>query len=513
MPSDLTISKLKDTTTPTVSTREQEIAASHRKAASLKDLEEALAPYKEEQENRQKAIAAGFLGAPADIVQIAANTFADALVAKRPEVPYTTDDLRERWGVEGAEWSTLLGAVASPDPIGDVGAIGKALILPMGYVRKAGKKADELYQAAVKMFANGEDPVQIYRATGAFKLKGDEILWHKRDTGYIDPEDVRRLIDNDPEIAQQGLDAGEETFINARPRDLLKGDDEIFDMFPFLDNVKVRFHVKNYGTLEKPRYKYRNDAMAEIGARGQADIVKGEVDLFNAGSEYRNWQESAASTMYHELGHIIDAVGGVIPTGGNTQYVANRYKNLQLSKAARDLFDDIKGGNYIEDWMNASQDDAMHLTNIFEKYGVDNPQDVSFLKEHYVRYADAMDAGDFETANLLESIADGGINRNTAALGAVLQEMGEDFPIENIDLNTAIQLGSDRYYKLEGEARQRLNQYMYNKRDEEIRGFFENVARGKSPEGMQQPVDPADMILEEPKKVDPSKFTGADGSS
>ena len=154
MPSDLTISKLEGTTTPVRSiTRNERVIDSHKKARELSSLPdpvlEQMQKNQQEAANKRKAVAAGFLGAPMDIAQFAADRFAEALVAKKPELPYTTEDLRERWGVEDAGWATLLGGLLSPDPVSTAGAAGKALILPMGYIRRGGKKADELYEAAV----------------------------------------------------------------------------------------------------------------------------------------------------------------------------------------------------------------------------------------------------------------------------------------------------------------------------------------------------------------------------
>ena len=504
MPSDLTLQKVTRANTATPAPpvdRETAIMRSHQKANWMQEYPlEGLRLV--EDENQAKALAAGFLGAPMDIAQFAADRFAEALVAKKPDLPYTTEDLRQRWGVEDAEWSTLLGAVASPDPFGT----GKALILPMGYVRKAGRKADELYEAAVKMFKNNEDPAKIYRATGAFKGKSDEILWHKRDTGQIKPATVREYIDAQiPNLAP-----GEEGFIQVKPRDILEGDDELFEMFPYLDNVIVRLHVKNRGKADAPEFIFRKDDMADIGVRGEADFRTGEVDLFNAGAEYSSWQESATGTLYHELGHVIDAVTGALPTGGNSATVMKSYGRLNEARLLQELFDQADSGRIIKNYANASPEDQKLLMELFNKHKIPKDAPLDRITAAYKGYIRGLEKGDKSAARVRDFV-DSVVDRETATMGTILQEYGQEIPLDQLDENLLYDIASDRYFRLEGEARQRLNQYLIGKRDEEINAFFEQFAKeGKAPKGMRKPVDVADQILEEPvNKADPRQFTGA----
>lgn len=459
--------------------------------------------------NRQKAVAAGIVGGIPDLVQLGADALAGALVARSPEIPFTSSDLRKRWGVEGEEMGTILGGFLSPEPTSTAMATKKALLLPMGYVRNGSKKMDELWDAAKRMFSNDEDPGQIYRATGAIRSKNGEILWHKRDTGTIDPTDVRRIAREQlPELGP-----GEEGFIMVSPRQLLKGDDELFEMFPYLENVQVRLHLKNKGTKQDPQYIYFNERAKETNTLGQADVAKGEIDLFNARAGGQ-WSDSAVSTLYHELGHQIDAVMGVLPTGGRQLDVTQTYSNLRFSQALKELMDTADEGIELGDWHDAVADPTSPVRQILDEFNIDNKEDFRTLKATYDQYARAVFSGDPELmvdANILRSSTEKALARHRTTMGVIMQEgKFPDLDLNDIDEVTLADLASDRYYRLEGEARQRLNQHLIGRADEEIDAILENYTRtGKAPKGMEQPVDLEQQIVEAPLEVDPQRFTGA----
>ena len=227
-------------------------------------------------------------GGVGDLVQIGGDVLAHLMVARSPEVPFTTERLREKTGVRPAEQGQLLLDLLAPGPAeivkaGSIGVVG---------IRNLGKM--DLVKEAEKLIDKGLDNLTVFRRTGMYEdSEGGWKYWKvDRDLDI----DLKHL--EDPLWLEMAVpfEEGEYT-VTSTLGDLID-DDELFTAYPQLRKHKLLVTVvrdaEGNVTLGKP---------GRVG--GTYDPKTGDV------TTYSQTIEDIKGTIWHEIHHMTDTIEGL----------------------------------------------------------------------------------------------------------------------------------------------------------------------------------------------------------
>ena len=226
-------------------------------------------------------------GGVGDLLQMGGNVLAYLMAARRPEVPFTTERLREKTGVRPMEKGQLLMDLVAPG----VGEIVKAGSLGVAGIRNLGKM--DLLEEAKKLVAKGEDPLDVYRRTGMYDDGPEGWKYWKVDrdlkmnlSNLEDPQYLDFKVPDNP-----GLHA-----IEFRMEDIIE-DPELFEAYPQMRNHRIFVTAR--------RHKDQSISLGSPEGGGLFDPNAMEIRVF---------QDSLAdirSTILHEVQHMTDNMEGL----------------------------------------------------------------------------------------------------------------------------------------------------------------------------------------------------------
>lgn len=282
-------------------------------------------------------------GGIGDLVQMGGDVLAHLMVARSPEVPFTTERLREKTGVRPAEQGQLLLDLLAPGPA----EIVKAGSIGMVGIRNLGKM--DLVKEAEKLIDKGLDKLTVFRRTGMYEdSEGGWKYWKvDRDIDI----DLKHL--EDPLWLEMSVPFEEGDYsVVTTLGDLI--DDELFTAYPQLRKHKLLVTVvrdaEGNVTLGKP---------GRVG--GTYDPKTGDV------TTYSQTIEEIKGTIWHEIHHMIDTIEGLTrgDNAGMYHRIVDDWHDAVIENKILRLFEDgtLNPDRYYLD-PELSEDEMEALFNI-----------------------------------------------------------------------------------------------------------------------------------------------------
>lgn len=369
MPSESTVSKLKSSTEPSVSTREQDIAASHRKAASLSTYSNAYANFYEanppeihrlttaqkmaakeyftnpafrakKNQTEIKNFVASVAGLPADTAEAFWTLMQHAPkgVSDKPLPDFspaieagTSRRIAQSIGGDPDTVGFLLSQFIAPDPFGPVTsalAVGK---IAGGRLNKL----DDLAAAERLGIRETEFDLEIARETGWFKGMDGELKLLLDDSQAV-VRDFKSGILKDPKVVK-ALEDGEEYYGRAVYKlDRLLDFPELYQAYPMLRDlpVNVSFRATKDGDLI-----VKSRTTGSVG--GLHDTKRGDLKSLEIYNEERDYP--FRETLMHEIEHAIQDIEG-FARGGSSKVMHNTTQTLADTWERNKAFDLIDNG-------------------------------------------------------------------------------------------------------------------------------------------------------------------------
>ena len=237
------------------------------------------------------AITAGIVP---DLVQMGGDALAHLLVARSPDIPFTSEKLADTFGGDPNHPSFFVNSFA-PTPTGAIkttkaGFMGAIGIKNMGY-EKLAARAEELIK-------KGGDELTIFNKTGIFRDTDGTMRMFKSDKDLtinmrgLDDDKLQRWAD----VAAGS--PGQQTVVTGFFPDMID-DPELFKAYPQLKEYKFGFAV------------YLDDAgTVRIGDK-QGRGIRGEFDKKNKRvTTYLSDPVEVKKNLAHEIQHAIDEIEG-----------------------------------------------------------------------------------------------------------------------------------------------------------------------------------------------------------
>jgi hypothetical protein len=226
-------------------------------------------------------------GGVGDLLQMGGNVLAYLMAARRPEVPFTTERLREKTGVRPMERGQLLMDLLAPGPA----EIVKAGSMAMLGIRNLGKM--DILEDAKKMIAKGDDPLDVFRKTGMYDDGPDGWKYWKVDrdlkmnlSNLEDPQYLDFKVPDNP-----GLHA-----IEFRMADIID-DSELFVAYPQMRNHRIFITAR--------RHKDQSISLGSPETGGSFDPNTMEIRVYEKDLAW------IRSTILHEVQHMTDNIEGL----------------------------------------------------------------------------------------------------------------------------------------------------------------------------------------------------------
>lgn len=413
MPSDLTISKLQGTTTPVASTREQEIAASHRKATGLMTLNEFVRKTDETVNQRnirllknmwdsefrrnptvathkevvttfknQLATALGTAGDLTDMVwsvlQHGATRPGGVSDKPLPDIsekidPFTSETIANLIGGDTEHWSWLPAQFTTP-------GVGPGEFKTLfGGIRGAGrsspnkiKRLDEAMKDPG--FAQSRYDVDKFAETGWFLTQDGTPRFHIDDSKAVFK--WKEKVENHP---LWNSNIGESGVIEFKLPEILEHP-ELFEAYPELRAFPVKLAWTN--TSKGLMIRNPNVNPYSYGALVQGNDPRTGEDLvvwLSLDNEKVDVADHVRETLFHELQHTIQAFEG-FARGGNTDFggFIDATRNMGDHVAKLRVFDLIDGGADNIDELGAKLQELGWPEQKIEFY-LNNPEVNSYL--------------------------------------------------------------------------------------------------------------------------------------
>lgn len=501
MPSDLTISKLQGTTTPTASTREQEIAASHRKAGAYAkvypnvysgDPETVLEKigaiqwaeqvasneflmnpkYRAEQSDTTlRNLAAGIAGLPADTIEFLYN-IAEAVPKGVSDKPlpslddtlleaFTSRRLAQQFGGDPEHASFLPTQIVAPGP----GELKAMMIGVRGATRLGINAFDEGVTKRLREAAPYDQ--RIWEETGWYKADDGEFRFFISDADSVMNEEV---ISKHPFITQKINEAVEsgvpkQDFIDLR-LDQVLDHPKLYEAYPQLRGMRIKFSVAGNpdGSVEIRNLLREASGDRTAGSmrqRASGDIVRLDVHSGKFGDV--SDPESIKRTLLHEIQHVVQTMEG-FSAGGSAKLTVNMLKRYESAKSASHAMDLIQRNNIdnvdalyealIEDGFTAKlASDAINQRDVQRYLSAYSADDLEGMMGIEISTSGALHSSENEMLHVLQYLSSGKFDEQTVA--ETLQQISSGLRFQDIN-----DLGYQAYRHQLGEAEARLTEVL-----------------------------------------------------
>lgn len=407
-------------------------------------------------------------GGVGDLLQMGGDVLAHLLVARSPEVAFTTERLREKTGVRPAEQGQLLLDLLAPGPA----EIVKAGSIGMVGIRNLGKM--DLVKEAEKLIDKGLDKLTVFRRTGMFQDGDTWKYWKldrdmKIDTDFIlNPENYEAVIPTKPG----------DKYVAKLPLDNLVDDPELFEAYPSIKNHTIAVPVTRHADGS---VSIRTDPRR----RGSFNPETGTITV------RRDNPEDFRSTLLHEIQHLTDTMEGLVNGDNPAPYenMIEAWEDASIDSVVAKYF--VEGKLNAEDWYRGGSS-RQKVAETMREIMSDARPDIVSGTEAYENFRRVVKSRVAENAEMIvehyrdpedllassQDISDYTMRHIRSLFGELL----ENKVVTEEQVSRALQAGPrgmrelafERYYQNSGEIRARITQ-LIDKLDKESHEAFKNI--------------------------------------
>lgn len=398
------------------------------------------------------AITAGVIP---DLLQMGADTLAHLMVARSPEVPFTSEELAEKFGGDPNHPSFFVNSFA-PTPTGALKATKAGI---MGAIGIKNMGMEELASQADNLLARGGDELTVFNKTGVYRDSDGALRMWRTDKDLS--VDMTGLEHDALQRLAPRLKPGQINTLHLPLPEIIK-DDDLYKAYPQLRDYQFGFaaHIDENGVVKL------GHSDPSYATRGAFNPDKRRFTSFL--SDPAEVRDNAV----HEIQHAIDEIEG-FAFGDNPAVYDKIIDDWHENVVERSILRSFKEGSLdLETMLNGSINMSIEDAATVRKIMADNhipvtPEAFRLVTNQITELANRTDAayGDIDGLLMEATTAGRSLRSKIKGFTVPLVESGvmdadEAALLVSLGPQGLADLGFERYYSNPGEVRARLAQLL-----------------------------------------------------